>query len=273
MQWQLRYDEIKYICMQFERNIDRLDVLYYNGSNLQTMFNNLHNKIIATLNKVINDIDNNRLDNDRILPPNLSFQYARLLEKTDPKWIKTLFNDFNRMHEQCQFIHLKDFLTNCRDKLQTVKELTDRKITKQINEYHVLPYYTIDHNIDTDMLINIDVYMLIMNSLLDSMSHVKSKQLVQCSDFLDAFGSHYNYMYSPYCNTWNYILKYDPTQSPEKILKRVLLNNNDSFDLDNNNVENVPMEIIHNDYADDDGDYVVDSEPNEYAIFFDFNEY
>ena len=224
MNWQLQYEPIKDVCKDFERCTARLDILHYNDSNLQTMFNNLHNKVIAALNKMIND---NRLDNNRkvLIFSKICEFYSRLTEETDSSDIKTLFNEFNNTNTDIPFKHwqLKEFLKSFKEKLETVKYLTDRKIKQQIKDHHTL--LNLDNYEVHDL--TIDNYILIIRTVMQSLNnfnHIKHKLLVQCNDFLDAFCYYYGYLYLPDLYKWKYILKYEPGKSPEETLKAILLN-------------------------------------------------
>ena len=245
-EYQLQYEPIKNVCKRFDKHIARLDVLHYNGSKLQTRFNNLHNKVIATLDKMINVIDNNRLDNERIriefCVANASQKYSNLVENTDSNKIKTLFNDFNEMYRNDTRLHPKVYLNKLKDKFQTVKKLTDRQIRQQIEDHHTLiTWHSWNYKSCNSPINN---YMSIICSIMQSLNynnHIEYKLLVQCNDFLDEFGIYYDCCYLLYLCKWKYILEYNPGQSPQETFKAVLDNNNDSFDLDGNNVNNLEI--------------------------------
>ena len=247
----LPYIIIENICKHFDRNVAHLDVLHYNGSKLQTRFNNLHNKVMATLDKMINDINNNRLD-DRVvfILSEAYYSYSRFVENTDPNYIKTLFNDFKNtdITRRGKNWKLKNFLSKFMEKLQIVKELTDRKINQQVGKYHTL----LDHYFKKDNFkhsISIWNYIRITSSVIQSLNihntdnNIRYKLLVQCDDFLTAFETYYNYPYLRDLCRWEYILKYNPGQSPQETFKAVLDNNNDSFDLDGYNVNDLELDI------------------------------
>ena len=248
--WELSYEYIKNICKDFERNIARLDIFHYNGSNLQKMFDNLHKKIIATLNKVISDIDNNRLQNVEIIIPNVRNIYSKLVENTDSTKITTLFNNFKNTSfiasGRFEKIRLKEFLQQLIEKLEIVKKLTDRRIQKQTNTYQVLLNYNENEYNQHE---SIQHYVAITSLMIQFCSDLNSKKLIQCSDFLKAFTHYYNYFDVTELELRKegaHILKYNLGQSPEETLKEVLLNNNNSFDVDGNDVET--LEIMK-DYA------------------------
>ena len=147
------YNIIKNAFTNFDKNIAQLDILHYNGSKLQTRFNNLHKKIMATLDKMINDINNNRLDNEVVyISNNIYKDYSKLITDEDSSYIKELFNEFNKNEPRTKW-QLKEFLEKFKQKLEVVKKLTDRKINQQIETYHTLLDYQHEESICNYMLI------------------------------------------------------------------------------------------------------------------------
>ena len=221
-------------CEYCRNKINTFDSLYYYGSKLQTRFDNLHNKIIGAFNKVIRTTTLKVFSDTISFDDIVRYKYKLLLGYTDDEIFDSsssisrnndeLINLFDLpkkskviYENDIPLVPLSEPMKKTVMQLNTVKQIADEKIKKQIDEFNTLP---IDDN-------TIKYYLLIAFNIIVRFDDKHINTLIQCEDFIDLF--------LRYCGIFKVrnrnIINYNPGQSPEETFFEVLDNPNDSFNI------------------------------------------